>query len=65
LQRITILAAIACKDYQHRRRRQKEDIAQAKGQGLYKGRRVHKKVKLLLADDKSYNMIVSLLNKLG
>ena len=62
---LDMLAAIARKDYQDRRRRQTEGIAKAKTQGLYKGRRenaeLHKKVKLLLSEDKSYNMIISLL----
>jgi DNA invertase Pin-like site-specific DNA recombinase len=62
---LDMLAAIARKDYQDRRHRQTEGIAKAKGQGLYKGRRedaeLHRKVKLLLSEDKSYNMIISLL----
>jgi len=63
---LDMLAAIARKDYQDRRRRQTEGIAKAKGQGLYKGRRedaeLHRKVKLLLSENKSYNMIINLLN---
>ena len=63
---LDMLAAIARKDYQDRRRRQTEGIVKAKTQGLYKGRRedaeLHKKVKLLLSENKSYNMIISLLN---
>jgi len=62
---LDMLAAIARKDYQDRRRRQTEGIAKAKGQELYKGRKedaeLHRKVKLLLSEDKSYNMIISLL----
>ena len=62
---LDMLAAIARKDYQDRRRRQTEGIAKAKTQGLYKGRRedveLHKKVKLLLSENKSYNMIINLL----
>ena len=62
---LDMLAAIARKDYQDRRRRQTEGIAKAKGQGLYKGRRedaaLHRNVKLLLSENKSYNMIISLL----
>ena len=62
---LDMLAAIARKDYQDRRRRQKEGIEKAKTQRLYKGRgedtELHRKVKLLLSEDKSYNMIISLL----
>ncbi len=62
---LDMLAAVARKDYQDRRRRQKEGIAKAKTSGLYKGRRenteLHQKVKLLLSENKSYNMIISLL----
>ena len=62
---LDMLAAIARKDYQDRKRRQTEGIAKAKTQGLYKGRRedaeLHKKVKLLLSENKSYNMIITLL----
>ena len=62
---LDMLAAVARKDYQDRRRRQTEGIVKAKGQGLYKGRRenaeLHKKVKLLLSENKSYNMIITLL----
>ena len=59
-----MLAAVARKDYQDRRRRQKEGIAKARTSGLYKGREntnLHQKVKLLLSENKSYNMIISLL----
>jgi DNA invertase Pin-like site-specific DNA recombinase len=63
---LDMLAAIARKDYQDRRRRQTEGIVKAKDQGLYKGRRedaeLHRNVKLLLSENKSYNMIISLLN---
>ena len=63
---LDMLAAVARKDYQDRRRRQKEGIVKAKNNGLYKGRRenaeLHKNVKLLLSEDKSYNTIMSLLN---
>ena len=62
---LDMLAAVARKDYQDRRRRQKEGIAKAKTSGLYKGRRenaeLHQKVKLLLSENKSYNMIMSLI----
>ena len=63
---LDMLAAVARKDYQDRRRRQTEGIAKAKTSGLYKGRRenpeLHQKVRLLLSENKSYNMIISLLN---
>jgi DNA invertase Pin-like site-specific DNA recombinase len=63
---LDMLAAVARKDYQDRRRRQKEGIVKAKTYGLYKGRRenaeLHSKIKLLLSENKSYNMIISLLN---
>ena len=63
---LDMLAAIARKDYQDRRRRQTEGIVKAKNQGLYKGRRedakLHEKVKLLLSENKSYNTIIGLLN---
>lgn len=62
---LDMLAAVARKDYQDRRRRQKEGIAKAKILGLYKGRRedtkLQENVKLLLSENKSYNMIISLL----
>jgi hypothetical protein len=61
---LDMLAAVARKDYQDRRRRQKEGIAKARTSGLYKGREntnLHQKVKLLLSENKSYNMIISLL----
>jgi DNA invertase Pin-like site-specific DNA recombinase len=62
---LDMLAAVARKDYQDRRRRQKEGIEKARTIGLYKGRRedakLHQKVKLLLSEDKSYNMIINLL----
>ena len=62
---LDMLATIARKDYQDRRHRQKEGIAKTKTGRLYKGRRedveLHKNVKLLLSENKSYNMIISLL----
>ena len=52
--------------YQDRKRRQTEGIVKAKIKGLYKGRRkdaeLHRKVELSLSENKSYNMIISLLN---
>ncbi len=62
---LDMLVAIARKDYQDRRRRQTEGVIKAKTIGLYKGRRedieLHRKVKLLLSENKSYNIIISLL----
>ena len=57
--------AVARKDYQDRRRRQKEGIAKAKIGCLYRGRQenaeLHQKIQLLLSENKSYNMIMSLI----
>ena len=62
---LDMLAAVARKDYQDRRRRQKDGIAKAKGQGGYKGRRENKelqeKIEWLLEEGKSYTMIMNLL----
>lgn len=62
---LDMLAAVARKDYEDRRRRQKQGIAKAKEQGLYKGRQVdqalHNKIQGLLQDGKSYSAIVDLL----
>ena len=62
---LDMLAAVARKDYQDRRRRQKEGIKKAKSQGLYKGRKEDIKllqnIELLLSEGKSYNSIISLL----
>ncbi len=53
---LDMLAAVARKDYQDRRRRQKEGIVKAKTSGLYKGRRenteLHKKIEMLVASRK-------------
>jgi len=62
---LDMLAAVARKDYQDRRRRQKEGMTKAIGQGKYLGRRENKdlqeKINLLLREGKSYTMIVRLL----
>jgi DNA invertase Pin-like site-specific DNA recombinase len=62
---LDMLAAVARKDYQDRKRRQLEGIEKAKKQGLYRGRRentkLHKNIRLLLSEGKSYNSIISLL----
>lgn len=62
---LDMLAAVARKDYQDRRRRQKQGIVQAQGKKLYKGRRENtellNKIRLLLLEGKSYSMIMHLL----
>ena len=62
---LDMLAAVARKDYQDRKRRQLEGIEKAKKQGLYRGRKentkLHKNIRLLLSEGKSYNSIISLL----
>lgn len=62
---LDMLAAVARKDYQDRKRRQSEGVQKAKAQGLYKGRRANMKlqqnIQLLLSEGKSYNSIISLL----
>ncbi|QLG87634.1 recombinase family protein [Chitinibacter bivalviorum] len=62
---LDMLAAIARKDYDDRRRRQAEGVAKAKVQGLYKGRPkdidLHRKITSLLAEGKSWNAIQDLL----
>lgn len=62
---LDMLAAVARKDYEDRRRRQAEGIKKAKKIGKYKGRRInhnlHENIIALLKAGKSYNNIVSLL----
>ncbi len=62
---LDLLAAVARKDYQDRRRRQKEGITKALSNGLYRGRKenteLSKKIELLLLEGKSYSMIIHLL----
>jgi DNA invertase Pin-like site-specific DNA recombinase len=62
---LDMLAAVARKDYQDRKRRQKDGMIKAIGQGKYLGRRENKelqeKIELLLNEGKSYTMIVRLL----
>ena len=62
---LDMLAAVARKDYEDRRRRQAEGIEKAKKIGKYKGRRInhnlHENIIELLKAGKSYNSIVSLL----
>lgn len=62
---LDMLAAVARKDYEDRRRRQAEGIEKAKKIGKYKGRRInhnlHENIIALLKAGKSYNAIVNLL----
>ncbi len=62
---LDMLAAVARKDYEDRRRRQSEGIAKAKASGKYKGRNVnpklHENIEALLEAGKSYKDIVNLL----
>ena len=51
---LDMLAAVARKDYEDRRRRQEEGIAKAKAQGAYKGRGI---------DKDKHSSILALLNK--
>nr|WP_314899112.1 recombinase family protein [uncultured Deefgea sp.] len=58
---LDMLAVIARKDYDDRRRRQAEGVAKAKAQGLYAGRpkdaELHRKITSLLAEGKSWSAI--------
>jgi DNA invertase Pin-like site-specific DNA recombinase len=62
---LDMLAAVARKDYEDRRRRQSEGIDKAKKMGKYKGRRInlrlHENIGALLKAGKSYSTIVNLL----
>lgn len=62
---LDLLAAVARKDYEDRRRRQKQGIERAKHIGKYKGRPVdetlRQKIKELLSDGKSWNRIQDML----
>jgi len=62
---LDMLAAIARKDYEDRRRRQKEGIVKAKSEGRYPGRpsdvALQLKVQGLLVDKKSYDYIQHIL----
>lgn len=62
---LDMLAAVARKDYQDRRRRQKEGISKARAQGKYKGRgenkKLHESIGMLLKEGKSYTAIMELL----
>ncbi|WP_371188876.1 recombinase family protein [Thalassotalea maritima] len=62
---LDMLAAISRKDYEDRRRRQKQGIAKAKLEGKYKGRPInlalHENISNLLSDGKSYTYIQKIL----
>lgn len=62
---LDILAVVARKDYEDRRRRQAQGIAKGKEEGVYKGRPanrdLHKRVSELLADGKSIRKVAELL----
>ena len=62
---LDMLAAVARKDYEDRRRRQSEGVAKAKAEGKYKGRQKDEKLReniaALLHVGKSYGDIVDLL----
>ncbi|MDF3867966.1 recombinase family protein [Pseudomonas denitrificans (nom. rej.)] len=63
---LDMLAAVARKDYEDRRRRQAEGIEKAKAAGVYKGRpadvELHAKIEELLSDGKSIRKVASLLD---
>jgi len=62
---LDMLAAVARKDYEDRRRRQFEGIAKARREGKYRGRQIneklHRNIEALLRDRKSYSAIVDIL----
>jgi DNA invertase Pin-like site-specific DNA recombinase len=62
---LDMLAAIARKDYEDRKRRQAQGVQKAKELGKYKGRPIdkslHTKIESLLKDKKSYSYIQNLL----
>ncbi len=62
---LDMLAAVARKDYEDRRRRQAQGVQRAKAEGKYKGRPIdkdlHSKIQGLLLDQKSYSYIERLL----
>ena len=63
---LDMLAAIARKDYEDRRRRQKEGITKAKVEGRYPGRphdlELHQKIEGMLLEEKSYDYIQHILS---
>lgn len=62
---LDMLAVVARKDYEDRRRRQAEGIAKGKADGVYKGRpidsKLHGRISELLADGKSIRKVAELL----
>lgn len=62
---LDMLAAISRKDYEDRRRRQKQGIEKAKNEKKYRGRPVdenlHQKIQELLSDGKSWSKIQTLI----
>jgi DNA invertase Pin-like site-specific DNA recombinase len=62
---LDMLAAVARKDYEDRRRRQAQGIEKAKAEGAYKGRQIdqslHQRVRELLADGKSIRKVAELI----
>lgn len=62
---LDILAVVARKDYEDRRRRQAQGIAKGKAEGVYKGRpanvELHGRISELLADGKSIRKVAELL----
>ena len=62
---LDMLAAVARKDYEDRRRRQSEGIEKARAEGKYRGRQIneklHRNIEALLRDRKSYSEIVDIL----
>lgn len=63
---LDMLAVVARKDYEDRRRRQAEGIKKAKADGVYKGRpvdaKLHERVREMLADGKSIRKIAEFLD---
>ncbi len=63
---LDMLAAVARKDYEDRRRRQAQGIEQAKAEGTYKGRKtdetLHKRIRMLLEEKKSIRAIAELVD---
>ncbi|MFA0395253.1 recombinase family protein [Vibrio sp. 10N.222.54.C1] len=62
---LDMLAAVARKDYEDRRRRQAQGVQRAKKEGKYKGRpvnvKLHQKIEGLLREGKSYSQIETLI----
>lgn len=62
---LDMLAAISRKDYEDRRRRQKQGIQKAKNENRYKGRPIdqelHRRIAELLSDGKSWNKVQDLI----